>query len=60
VRHSDPMSEAAETRAKAAGLLAALEYGGRLPGDALRATTAVRRQALGSPVPDQALPDQAD
>lgn len=32
VRHSDPMSEAAETRAKAAGLIAALESGapGRL------------------------------
>ncbi|MYR37900.1 phenazine-specific anthranilate synthase component I [Streptomyces sp. SID4944] len=29
VRHSDPMSEAAETRAKAAGLLAALESGGQ-------------------------------
>ncbi|MEV3873890.1 anthranilate synthase family protein [Streptomyces sp. NPDC049906] len=29
VRHSDPASEAAETRAKAAGLLAALEAGGR-------------------------------
>ncbi|MFD9790404.1 anthranilate synthase family protein [Streptomyces sp. NPDC059070] len=28
VRHSDPMSEVAETRAKAAGLLAALESGG--------------------------------
>jgi 2-amino-4-deoxychorismate synthase len=28
VRHSDPMSEAAETRAKAAGLLAALAHGG--------------------------------
>ncbi|MEU0296536.1 chorismate-binding protein, partial [Streptomyces microflavus] len=30
VRHSDPMSEAAETRAKAAGLLAALETGGQV------------------------------
>lgn len=29
VRHSDPASEVAETRAKAAGLLAALEGGGR-------------------------------
>ncbi|MEV7021954.1 anthranilate synthase family protein [Kitasatospora sp. NPDC093558] len=28
VRHSDPMAEAAETRAKAAGLIAALEDGG--------------------------------
>ena len=31
VRHSDPEAEAAETRAKAAGLIAALESGGRDP-----------------------------
>ncbi|WP_254812221.1 anthranilate synthase family protein [Streptomyces cavourensis] len=49
VRHSDPMSEAAETRAKAAGLLAALESGGQTRLSAnpeVRAALAERNSSL--------------
>jgi phenazine biosynthesis protein phzE len=49
VRHSDPMSEAAETRAKAAGLLAALETGGQVRLSAnpeVRAALAERNSSL--------------